>query len=268
MTRIPSWQRTTRGANAPQRIARKNEQAEPRPTPADAPSEKKPEPLTIVGIGASAGGLAALKTFFEHVPEDSGLAYVIVVHLSPKHESHLPELLQPHIHMPVRQVTETMSLEPNQVYVTPPNANLDTIDTHLRLTELEARRQERAPIDHFFRTLAKTHDGAAIGVILTGSGSDGTLGLREIKERGGLAIVQDPTEAEYDGMPQSAIATGLVDLGVAVGADSRRDSRLRADPTGPPFACRRARDRSRYKPAAAKGVRSIAGPPLPRLQPL
>ena len=103
-------------------------------------------------------------------------------------------------------------MEPNQVYVIPPNANLDTIDTHLRLTQLEERRQERAPIDHFFRTLAKTHDGEAIGVILTGSGSDGTLGLREIKERGGLAIVQDPTEAEYDGMPQSAIAAGLVDL--------------------------------------------------------
>ena len=109
-------------------------------------------------------------------------------------------------------MTETVSLEPNQVYVIPPNANLDTIDTHLRLTQLEERRQERAPIDHFFRTLAKTHDGAAIGVILTGSGSDGTLGLREIKERGGLAIVQDPSEAEYDGMPQSAIATGLVDI--------------------------------------------------------
>ena len=114
--------------------------------------------------------------------------------------------------MPVRQVTETMSLEPNQVYVIPPNANLDTIDTHLRLTQLEQRRQERAPIDHFFRTLAKTHADKAIGVILTGSGSDGTLGLREIKERGGLAIVQDPIEAEYDSMPQSAVATGLVDL--------------------------------------------------------
>ena len=145
------------------------------------------------------------------------------MHLSPKHESHLAELLQPYVHMPVRQVTETLSLEPNQVYVIPPNANLDTIDTHLRLTQLEERRQERAPIDHFFRTLAKTHDGEAIGVILTGSGSDGTLGLREIKERGGLAIVQDPTEAEYDGMPQSAIAAGPRGFGAAAGADSRRD---------------------------------------------
>ncbi len=189
-----------------------NDAAEPSPESSKKPRTENSEPLTIVGIGASAGGLAALKTFFEQIPRDSGLAYVVVVHLSPKYESHLAELLQPHVQMPVRQVSETVSLEPNHVYVIPPNANLDTISTHLRVTELEERRQERAPIDHFFRTLATTHDGQAIGVVLTGSGSDGTLGLREIKKRGGLAIVQDPAEAEYDGMPQSAIATGLVDL--------------------------------------------------------
>jgi two-component system, chemotaxis family, CheB/CheR fusion protein len=189
-----------------------NDAAEPRPTPSTVPHDAKSSPLAIVGIGASAGGLTALKRFFDGVSADSGLAYVVVMHLSPKHESHLAELLQPHIHMPVRQVTESLSLEPNQVYVIPPNANLDTIDTHLRLTKLEQQPQERAPIDHFFRTLAKANDGGCIGVILSGSGSDGTLGLREIKEAGGLAIAQDPTEAEYDGMPQSAIATGFVDL--------------------------------------------------------
>ncbi len=204
--------KNARRERSPKNGSRTAAKAERRPKPADEPRDEKPEPLTIVGIGASAGGLTALKTFFERVPEDSGLAYVIVMHLSPKHESHLAEVLQPHVHMPVRQVTETLSLEPNQVYVIPPNANLDTIDTHLRLTQLEERRQERAPIDHFFRTLAKTHADKAIGVILTGSGSDGTLGLREIKERGGLAIAQDPIEAEYDSMPQSAVATGLVDL--------------------------------------------------------
>ncbi len=176
----------------------------------DSPETSSPFP--IVGIGASAGGLAALKQFFAHVAKDSGLAYVVVVHLSPEHKSHLAELLQPHIQMPVQQVAGTVALERNHVYVIPPNANLNTIDTHLRLSELEERRQQRAPIDHFFRTLAKTHDGDAIGVILTGTGSDGTLGLREIKECGGLTIVQDPNEAEYDGMPQSAISTGLVDL--------------------------------------------------------
>jgi chemotaxis response regulator CheB len=99
----------------------------------------------ILGIGDSAGGLAALKTFFTHVPEDSGFAFVVVVHLSPEHKSHLAELLQPHVRMPVDQVGQTVPLEPNHVYVIPPNANLDTIDTHLRLTELEKRRQEARP---------------------------------------------------------------------------------------------------------------------------
>jgi two-component system, chemotaxis family, CheB/CheR fusion protein len=183
--------------------------------PAQQPgaSKRKSDDLfPIVALGASAGGLAALKTFFAHVPENSNLAFVVVVHLLPDHKSLLAELLQPHVKMPVQQVNETVKLERNHVYVIPPNANLDSVDTHLRLSELEARRQERAPIDHFFRTLAKTHDGQAIGVILTGTGSDGTLGVREIKQAGGVCLVQDPVEAEHDGMPQSAIATGVVDL--------------------------------------------------------
>lgn len=173
------------------------------------PSKPKP---TVVGIGASAGGLAALKVFLEHVPADCGLAFVVVVHLSPDHESHLAELLQPHVQFPVTQVSDNTLLEANHVYIIPPNANLNTIDSHLRLSKLEARRHERAPIDHFFRTLASTHDGHAVAVVLTGTGSDGTLGVKDIKANGGVVIVQDPTEAEYDGMPQSAIATGLVDF--------------------------------------------------------
>ena len=170
----------------------------------------KPKP-TVVGIGASAGGLTALKTFFDHVPADSGLAFVVVVHLSPEHKSHLADLLQPHVRFPVQQVNDATPLEPNHVYIIPPNANLSAIDTHLRPSKLEEHRRERAPIDHFFRTLAATHDGHAIGVVLTGTGSDGTLGVKDIKATGGLIVVQDPNEAEYDGMPQSAIATGLVD---------------------------------------------------------
>jgi chemotaxis response regulator CheB len=175
-------------------------------------SRIKIDMLPIVGIGASAGGLKALCEFFRLVPEDSGVAYVIVLHLSPEHKSLLAELLQPHLKMPVTQVNQTMQLERNHVYVIPPNANLNSIDTHLRLSELEQKRSERAPIDHFFYTLAKTHDGSAIGVVLTGTGSDGTLGMKEIKARGGLTIVQNPDEAEYDGMPQSAITTGIIDL--------------------------------------------------------
>src|SRR5262245_7402738 len=165
----------------------------------------------VVRIGASAGGLAALRTLFGAMPRDPGFACVVVVHLAPRHESHLVELLQPYTQMRMQQVKATTRLEPNNVYVIPPNANLEAIDTHLRLSELEPRRVERAPIDHFLRTLARVHDGRAVGVILTGSGSDGSLGLRQIKERGGLAIAQDPAEAEYDSMPRSAIQTATVD---------------------------------------------------------
>ena len=172
---------------------------------------------TVVGIGASAGGLAALKKFFEQVPIDSGLAFVVVVHLAPEHKSHLADLLQLHAGFPVQQVNETTLLEPNHVYVIPPNANIETIDTHLRLSALEQHRGQRAPIDHFFRTLASTHDGHSVGVILSGTGSDGTLGIRDIKAKGGLIIVQNPNDAEYDGMPQSAIATGLADFVLPVG---------------------------------------------------
>ena len=177
----------------------------------DRESEVPPD-LTVVGIGASAGGLAALKELLGRVPADSGLAWVVVVHLSPEHESHLSDLLQPDLSIPVEQVTTTLPLEPDRVYVIPPNANLEAVDTHLRLSELEERREKRAPVDHFFRTLARTYDGRAIGVVLTGTGSDGALGMKEIKEKGGLTVVQRPEEAEYPGMPRSALATGLVDL--------------------------------------------------------
>ncbi|MEX2530977.1 MAG: chemotaxis protein CheB [Gemmatimonadota bacterium] len=167
--------------------------------------------LPVVGIGASAGGLAALKELFGHMPADTGLAFVVVVHLSPKHESHLPDLLQPRTQMPVMQVGETVGMEANHVYVIPPGCNLTAVDTHLRLSDLEEDRSQRAPIDHFFKTLAETHPATAIGVVLTGTGSDGTFGLRRIREQGGLTIAQDPAEAEYDSMPRSAISSGVVD---------------------------------------------------------
>lgn len=172
-----------------------------------APSDLFP----VAGIGASAGGLAALKELFRHMPSDTGLAFVVVVHLSPKHESHLPDLLQPHTQMPVTQVAETVQMERDHVYVIPPGSNLTAVDTHLRLSELEEERNRRAPIDHFFETLAETHHQTAIGVVLTGTGSDGTFGLRRIREHGGLTIAQDPAQAEYASMPQNAISSGVVD---------------------------------------------------------
>jgi two-component system, chemotaxis family, CheB/CheR fusion protein len=167
--------------------------------------------MHVVGIGASSGGLDALQTLFKSMPPNPGFACVVVVHLSPEHESHLPELLQQCTAMRVQQVSVTVPLQRNHVYVIPPNANLESVDTHLRLSKLEERRIARAPIDHFLHTLAKTHDGTAIAVILTGAGTDGTIGLRHIKQCGGLTIAQDPDEAEFDSMPRSAIATSMVD---------------------------------------------------------
>jgi two-component system CheB/CheR fusion protein len=166
----------------------------------------------VVGIGASAGGLEALRTLFSGMPGRPGFACVVVVHLSPGHESRLAPLLQPYTPMPVQQVTETLPLEPDHVYVIPPNANLSAVDTHLRVSPLDPAQPVRTPVDHFLRTLAAAHDGASAGVILTGAGSDGALGLRHVKARGGLTIVQQPDEAEFDGMPRSAIATGMVDV--------------------------------------------------------
>lgn len=175
-------------------------------------AQQRDSKFTVVGIGASAGGLAALRTFFDNMPPNTGMAFVVIMHLSPEHQSHLPQLLQSHTEMPVTQVAQTVAVAPNHIYVIPPNCNLSAIDTHLRLTELEESRRQRAPIDHFFRTLAGTHGSKAIGVVLSGTGSDGSVGLKQIKEDGGLTVVQDPTEAEYDSMPQNAIVTGLIDL--------------------------------------------------------
>jgi two-component system, chemotaxis family, CheB/CheR fusion protein len=184
---------------------------EPAATP-DHPQETPARKMTVVGIGASAGGLGALKQFFAVMPADTGLAFVVVVHLAPQRESHLAELLQPKAKMPVQQVVDSAELEPNHVYVIPPGRNLSAVDTHLRVTAMEPDRLARAPVDHFLRTLAETRDGSSIAVILSGTGTDGAEGVRHIREAGGLVLVQDPGEAEYDGMPRSAINSGVVDL--------------------------------------------------------
>lgn len=166
----------------------------------------------LVGIGASAGGLEALKALLPILPCDSGLVYVVVMHLRPDQPSVLADILQPFTAMPVTQVAEDLEMERNHIYVIPPGSNLSTIDSHLRLSKIEERRQERAAIDHFFDTLAMTHGERCIGVILSGTGSDGSFGLRKIKEQGGLTIAQDPSESQFESMPQNAIATGRVDL--------------------------------------------------------
>ena len=194
-------------------------------TPPSPERAHEPTPVprpTVVGIGASAGGLRALKRFFAAVPPDSGLAYVVVVHLAAQSESHLADLLQPHAPIAVMQVTETVPLEPNQVYVIPPDRNLSAVDSHLRLSPLEKDRRERAPIDHFLRTLADSFDGHSVAVILTGTGSDGAQGVRHVREKGGIVVVQDPDESDFDGMPRSALETGCADLVLSVEQMPRR----------------------------------------------
>ncbi|MFN8440166.1 MAG: CheR family methyltransferase [Caldilineaceae bacterium] len=171
--------------------------------------------LSVIGIGASAGGLAALRAFFSALPEHNGLAFVVIVHLSPEHESILASLLQPYTTMPVMQVTEPVEMQAEHVYVIPPAKKMVVSGNSLELVEFDepagARRTHLMQIDAFFRSLAENHgDGGA--VILSGSGSDGAVGIQAIKEKGGLLLAQLPEEAEYDGMPRSAIATGLVDI--------------------------------------------------------
>ncbi len=165
----------------------------------------------IVGLGASAGGIKAFRTFFEHVPADSGLAYVVVLHLSPEYESRLPEVLQRSALIPVTQVVDRVRVEPNHVYVLPPNQSLSMVDGHLALSPVTRVEERRAPIDIFFRTLAECQGPRAASVVLSGTGADGSMGMKRIKERGGVCFVQDPQEADHEDMPRHSIATGLVD---------------------------------------------------------
>ncbi|MEZ4836857.1 MAG: chemotaxis protein CheB [Caldilineaceae bacterium] len=166
----------------------------------------------VVGIGASAGGLDAFKDLFTNLPSDTGMAFVIVQHLDPTHESILAELIGKFTHMPVLQVEDQLALQPNRVYVIPPNADLTLQNSVLNLTKPAKRRGLRLPIDHFLRSLATDQRDKAACIILSGTGTDGTLGLKAVKEEGGLTIVQSPDSARYNGMPLSAINTGLVDM--------------------------------------------------------
>jgi two-component system CheB/CheR fusion protein len=168
--------------------------------------------IFLVGLGASAGGIHALEQFFNHMPPDSNLAFVVILHLSPEHESNLAPMLQRKTSMPVIQVQERIKVEPNHVYVIPPVKHLAMEDGHIGLIDPEQQKGRRVPVDLFFRTLAKAYTTHAIGIIFSGTGTDGTIGLRCIKEKGGIAIAQDPLEAEYDGMPRSVINAGLVDF--------------------------------------------------------
>lgn len=167
--------------------------------------------LFIVGMGASAGGLAALKLFFDHTPNDSGMAFVIVQHLDPTHKSHLTELLAVHTKMKVTEIADGTIVKPNCVYIIPPNKDLSIFHGMLQLTEPKESRGKRKTIDSFFQSLAEDQKEKAIGIVLSGTGAEGTLGLKEIKARGGVTIVQDPKSAQFSGMPNNAIIAKVVD---------------------------------------------------------
>ncbi len=186
------------------------------PGSSDTPEVSEPTQDTsisvpIVGIGASAGGLKAFGQFLTNLPPDSGMACVLVQHLDPEHTSLLPDLLKKDTRMNVVEVEDGMTVEPNCVYVIPPNRDLAILHGVLHLIEPAAPRGLRLPVDFFFRSLAQDQQAAAIGIILSGTASDGTSGLKAIKQAGGLVMVQEPQSAQYDGMPRSAIATGLAD---------------------------------------------------------
>jgi len=183
------------------------------PVAAEPPSGHDGPGFPVVGIGASAGGLAAFEAFFSGMPADTdpGIAFVLVQHLAPDHKSILTELVKRYTRMGVFEVADGMAVKPNCAYIIPPNRDMALLHGTLQLLEPAAPRGHRLPIDFFFRSLAQDQRERAIGIVLSGTGSDGTQGVRAIKGEGGMAMAQNPKSTEYDGMPTSAIATGLVD---------------------------------------------------------
>ncbi len=196
-----------RKAKEPETVADLTEAGPP------APSGQADHGFPVVGIGASAGGLAAFEAFFSGMPADvdPGMAFVLVQHLAPDHKSILTELIRRYTRMQVFEVEDGMTVKPNCAYIIPPNRDMAFLNGTLQLMEPSAPRGQRLPIDFFFRSLAQDRREQAICIVLSGTGSDGTLGVRAIKGEGGMVMAQNPASTEYDGMPRSAIATGLVD---------------------------------------------------------
>ena len=183
--------------------------------PSKAPKPKSTTDKTdfpIIGIGASAGGLEALEQFFENMPPDSGMAFVVIQHLDPDHPGIMPELLQRITPMKVFQATDKLMVKPNHVYVIPPNKSMSILRGALFLFEPVEARGLRLPIDYFFKSLANDQREKSAGIILSGMGSDGSQGIRKIKEMNGVVLVQEPANAKFDGMPRSAIKAVQADI--------------------------------------------------------
>lgn len=178
----------------------------------DKNKERSDNLFPVVGVGASAGGLDAFKRLIKAIPPNAGVAYILVQHLEPSHDSMLVEILQKITSIPVQEITNNVRVEPNRVYVIPSNKLLTANDGRLELSPRPPKGEKNMPIDLFFTSLAEVHQSHAIGVVLSGTATDGTQGLRAIKEHGGFTFAQEPQSAEHPGMPQSAIDARLVDF--------------------------------------------------------
>jgi two-component system, chemotaxis family, CheB/CheR fusion protein len=181
--------------------------------------------VPVASIGASAGGIAALQTFFDALPSKVGAAFVVIVHLDPEHASELSHIIAKRAKMPVIEVTADQTIEADKIYVIPPNRRLLVSAERISSAPFDEPRGQRAPIDQFFRSVADQH-GDGFAIILTGAGSDGAVGVKAVKEAGGLILVQDPNEAEYPSMPRSAIASGAADFVLPVRVIAERIAEL------------------------------------------
>ncbi|QIL75160.1 chemotaxis protein CheB [Hymenobacter sp. HDW8] len=200
--------------------------------------------FTIVGLGGSAGSLHAFEDFFETMPVDSGMAFVIVTHLAPEQDATLAGVLQQFTRMPVREAEDGMRIRPNEVYVIPPNKDMSLLHGTLLLFAPTQPRGKRMPIDFFFQSLAKDARERAVCIICSGMGTDGTIGLKMVMENFGMVMVQAPDTAEYDSMPRSAIATEFVDYVLPV---DQLPGKLLEYINKPPQAARTAKRPSRRR---------------------
>ena len=200
-------------------------------------------PITLVGIGASAGGIEALGRFFDAMPADSGCAFVVVLHLDPTRESEMARILSARTTMPVAQVKDGMRIAPDHVYVIAPDTDLKVRDGELHVSKPSEPRGQRHPVDVLFSSIAAEQRERAIAIVLSGTGNNGTEGLKEIRAEGGMSLVQSPETAKFDGMPRSAIDAGMADHILAAGRDAGDGASLR-----PPRATSPLRSMSRPSP--------------------
>ncbi len=168
-------------------------------------------PLVVVAIGASAGGLDALREFFSALEEGAGMAFVVIEHIDPATKSLLPSILMQCTPLPVSELHEGLALERDQVFVAPAGSLVELDRATFRLLPIDGSDQRRAPIDVFFRSLAASFGPRAVAIVLSGTGSDGSVGIQQVANEGGMTIAQEPASAKYDSMPRSAIATGVID---------------------------------------------------------